>query len=240
MELKGKTVLITGAARRIGREIAIGFAKRGAHLLLHYHTSREEAEAVASELTGVAVRLYRADLTQLAQLKSMVGKITGDVGAVDILVHNASSFFATPFQVTTEEEWERFMAIHVKAPYFLAQGLAEAMKKQGGRMILLADGAGLAPRKNYLPYSVSKGALLALTKGLAVELAPEILVNAICPGPIFPPPAMGAAEQEKVRHRTLLGRWGTPKDIAKLALFLAEQDYATGGHYFMDGGESLA
>lgn len=238
MELKGKTVLVTGAAKRIGRALATGFAERGAQLLVHYHTSEEEAASLVEELPEA--RAYRADLTQLSELKTVVQQIVADVGGVDVLIHNASLFFPTPLETTTEEQWDRLLAIHVKAGYFLAQGLAPTMRQRGaGRIIYLADWTGLHPKRDYVPYCTSKGALITMTQGLALELAPEILVNAVCPGPILPSPGMDAKAQTQVRERTLLKRWGSTANLVRTVLFLAEQDYATGSHYLMDGGESL-
>lgn len=242
MELKGKTVLVTGAAKRIGRAIALGFAKKGSRVLVHYHTSSQDAETLIEELKEYQgdCRSYQADLAKLSALKTMASKILDDVGTVDILVNNASLFGPTPFDAITEEQWDQFIDIHLKATFFLSQALAPAMRKKGeGRIINIADWIGLNPRENFLAYSTSKGALLTLSKGLAKELAPEILVNVVCPGPILPPTGMNEAEQEDLRKKTLLGRWGTPEDVVRTVLFLAEQDYATGSHYLMDGGELL-
>jgi NAD(P)-dependent dehydrogenase (short-subunit alcohol dehydrogenase family) len=114
------------------------------------------------------------------------------------------------------------------------------MKKKGeGRIINIVDASVFNPQRRYIPYASAKGGLLTMTRGLAKELAPEVLVNAVCPGPIIPPSGMTEKGQEAIRKKTLLRRWGTPADVAKLVLFLAEQDYATGGYYLVDGGQSL-
>ena len=242
MNLRGKTVLVTGAAKRIGREIAKGFASRGAHVLIHYHSSKKEAEGLARELRLLRVKsqLCRANLLKVNEIRSMVRKILRDHGGVDVLVNNASLFGRTPFEKVGEEDWENFLGIHVKAPFFLAQALAPVMKKRGGgRIINIADWSGLRPYRDYLPYCVSKGAMMTMTQALAKTLAPEVLVTAVCPGPILPPAAMGKRERVGVAKKTLVGRWGRPEDIARMVVFLAEQDFVTGSYHLVDGGESL-
>ena len=160
--------------------------------------------------------------------------------SVDILVNNASVFYPTPFESTVETEWDHFMSVNLKAPFFLAQIFAPGMKKKGqGRIINIADWGGLKPYKDYVPYCVSKGALITLTQGLAKSLAPEILVNAVCPGPIIPPPDFTEKQKEGVARKTLVGRWGDPEDVARTAVFLAESDFITGQYILVEGGESL-
>ncbi len=242
MDLKNKTVLITGAARRIGREIALGFAEQGAQVLVHYKESQEDAESLLAELKekGVSSSAYQADLLDVDSLDKMTRKVLRDCETIDVLVNNASNFFPTPFKTTTSAHWDEFMGLHVKAPFFLAQQLAPAMKKKGeGRIINMADWTGLKIQKNYLVYGTSKAALLAMTRGLAKELAPEVLVNCICPGPILPPLGMDEAEQKQVAQKTLLKRWGSPEDLVRQVVFLATQDFATGAQYVVDGGQSL-
>ncbi len=242
MDLQNKTVLITGAAKRIGKEIARHFAKKGAHVLIHYRNSRKEAEELAQELKLLKIKthLYQADLTRQNDIQKMVTQILKENEGVDILVNNASIFYPTPFGKITEKDWDQFFAANLKAPFFLSQALAPSMKKKGrGHIINIADWSGLRPYTGYLPYCTSKGALITLTQGLAKTLAPEIRVNAVCPGPILPPPDFTEDEKEKVAQNTLLGRWGNPEDIAKMVVFLAEQEFITGSYHLVDGGESL-
>ncbi len=242
MHLKGKTVLITGAAKRIGRAIALAFAGKGARVLVHYHESQREAAGLVRELhaLGVPAWSYRADLGSLRDIRRMTGKIITEVGGADILVNNASVFYRTPFHKTSEKDWEAFLGVHVKAPFFLAQALAPVMKKKkAGRIINIADWSGLRPTKNYIPYCVSKGALITLTQALAKALAPEVLVTAIGPGPLLPPSDFTMRDKRMVARSTLMGRWGKPEDMARFVVFLAEQDFVTGSLHLVDGGESL-
>lgn len=242
MDLKGKVVLITGGAKRIGREIALGFAKRGAIVLVHYHTSKAEAEELAKDLKKrqVRCRTYQADLFNLVEVKRLAKGILKDFGVVDVLVNNAAIFFKTPFESTTEAEWDDLITVNLKAPFFLSQALAPAMKKKGsGRIIHIADWSGLRPYKDYLPYCLSKSGLIAMTQGLAKTLAPEVLVTAVCPGPILPPPDLGQKEIEGVAKKTLVGHWGRPEEIARMVVFLAESNFVTGSYHLVDGGEFL-
>ncbi len=241
MKLKGKNVLITGAAKRIGREIALEFAEHGANVVVHYQTSRTEAEQLVKKIRSKKVKAeaYQADLSDPTEIRRLTESIQKGFGSIDILVNNASVFFRTPLETATEADWNRFVSIHLKAPFFLAQALAPTMKKRGGRIINIADWSGLRPYRDYLPYCASKAGLINLTQGLAKTLAPKILVTAICPGPIFPPPTMSRKERGAVAKKTLVGRWGTPEDIAKMAVFLAESDFITGSAHLVDGGESL-
>lgn len=242
MDLAGKTVLITGGARRVGRAIAEAFAARGTNLLIHYRSSKREAESLAqgARRFGRQARLYSADLSKIREIKSLSAKVLRDVGVVDILVNNASLFYPTRLEKVKEKDWDTFLSVHVKAPFFLAQNLAPAMKKKGaGRIINIADWSGLRPYRDYLPYCVSKGAMITMTQALAKSLAPEILVTAVCPGPILPPPKLKRGERGNVAKKTLVGRWGEPADIARMVVFLAEQDFVTGSCHLVDGGEFL-
>lgn len=242
MDLKGKTVLITGAAKRIGAEVAKQFAEKGATVLIHCHHSRKEADLLSKKIRklGVKSHVYSADLSRMVEVKKMAQQILKDLGQVDVLINNASLFYRTPFEKIGEEDWDQFLSIHVKAPFFLAQALAPAMKKKGaGRIINIADWSGLRPYQNYLPYCVSKGGLITLTQALAKALAPEILVTAVCPGPILPPEDLSPQEKAHVAKKTLVGKWGCPEDIARMVVFLAEQEFVTGSYHLVDGGEYL-
>ena len=242
MNLQGKNVLVTGAGKRVGREIARAFAERGANLLIHYRSSKREADSLAREVErfGCQARVYQADLLKVRDIKGLSTKILRDVGVVDILVNNASLFYPTRIEKVKEKDWDAFLSIHVKAPFFLAQALAPAMKKKGtGRIINIADWSGLRPYRNYLPYCVSKGAMITMTQALAKTLAPEILVTAVCPGPILPPTDLKRREKKEVARKTLVGHWGDPADIARMVVFLAEQDFVTGSCHLVDGGELL-
>ena len=240
MLLRGKTVLITGAARRIGREIALLLASRGARIVLHYNRSAKDAAALEKAIHlkgGEAVRV-QADLSKtpafIKKLKRLAPKI-------DVLINNASIYYATPLEKIREKDWDDFMNVNLKSPFFLSREIGLGMKKRGGgKIINLVDWVGAKPLPEYLPYAVSKAGLAAVTSGLARALAPEVQVAGVAPGPILPPQGAGKAAISKAAERTLLKRFGTPGDIARTVLFLIEgTDYVTGTIIYVEGGASI-
>jgi NAD(P)-dependent dehydrogenase (short-subunit alcohol dehydrogenase family) len=240
--VENKTVLVTGAARRIGREIALAFARKGARVLAHFDRSRREAESLAREIRemGSEVALCRADLSRPKEAAALARKILKTEGAVDVLVNSASVFYPAPWKTLTERDWNVFLALHVKAPFFLAQSLAPAMKKRGaGRIINIADAGVSRGASRHLAYMVSKAALLSLTQGLAKALAPEVLVTAVCPGPVLAPEDYSRSDRRKDAAKTLVGRWGRPEDVAQAVLYLVESEYVTGSAHMVDGGMHL-
>lgn len=237
MKLQAKKVLVTGAGKRVGRLIAKAFANKGAKVFIHYHQSEAEAKSLAEEISG---KIYQADLCKMDETKKMALQILREQEGVDVIVHNASLFYPTPLREVTEKHWDDFTNIHLKAPFFLAQILAPAMQKKGeGRLIHISDWSALRPYENFIPYCCSKAGLITLTQALAKALAPQVLVNAIAPGPIIPPPHFDEKEKQKVLQKTLVQHWGDPEEIAKTAVFLAESDFITGQCYKVDGGASL-
>ncbi len=240
MNLAGKRVLITGGAKRIGAAIAKKFAEKGCELLVHYHRSAKEAKVLARELsaTGVVVELYRANLEKEKEVQTLARMVLKS-GSVDILIHNASLFSPIPFQKIKIKQWDQFMNVNLKAAFILSQSLGKSMLQRGGKIVNLADFAGQYPYRNYLPYCVSKGALLSLTRALSVELAPQVQVNSVCLGPIVPPPWFSPEAQKRIVKRLPLGRWGKVEEVANGVLFLCESDFMTGSELVLDGGDQL-
>jgi NAD(P)-dependent dehydrogenase (short-subunit alcohol dehydrogenase family) len=239
MLLEGKKVLVTGGALRVGRAISQGFARRGAEVLVHYHRSKKEAASLMKEFkaAGVKATFYQADFSDFKSLEKFSKKVLKDTGGVDILVNSASAFLPGRSGKVTESDWDRHMAVNFKAPFFLSQALGPTMKKKGeGRIINIADLMGLHPATTYLAHSLSKSGLFAMTEALAKALAPDVLVTAVCPGPVLAPPGMTKKQKTAVKKGILVDRWGTPEDVVKTVLFLAESDYATGTYYRIDGG----
>lgn len=242
MEISGKTALITGAAKRIGREIALALAKKGANLVIHYRSSKAEAEATAKELraNGTKVTLIQGDLSKTDDIHEMVTQIDKTCPTVDILVNSASAFYRTPIQDVRESDWDLFMTTNAKGPFFLSQAIGSRMSKgSGGKIINIADWSGIRPYKDHAPYCASKGALITLTKSLARDLAPKVWANAIAPGPILHPPDMPQSDVDAIARMTALGRWGSPKDIANAVVFLVENDFINGTVLVVDGGRSI-
>ena len=244
MNPEGRVVLVTGGAKRVGAAIALALARRGAHVAISYRTSPHEARQTLKtiEETGVRALAVRADLSKVADVKAMIDRIRRVFGRLDVLVNSASNFIRAPFHQLTEQDWDRSMATNLKGPFLCALYASRLMRAHGsGKIINMADWAGVKPYRNYLPYCVSKAGVIGLTKALAKELAPTIQVVAIAPGPILPPPDMGRAERTRIAARIPLRRWGGPEDIAKTVLFLIEgTDFMTGSTVFVDGGQLIA
>jgi pteridine reductase len=244
MPLDGKTVLITGAARRVGATIARRLHAAGANIALHYRNSAAAAESLAGELHQVrsgSVKTFKANLLDLQEITKLVDAALGSYGRLDILVNNASTFYPTPVGAISAEAWDDLMGTNVKAPLFLSQAAAPALRKTSGLIINLVDIHGLRPLKRYPLYCTAKAALAMLTHALARELAPEVRVNGIAPGPVmWPEDAPDPATKEKIISQTLLQRQGMPEDVARTALFFAtEAPYITGQILAVDGGRSI-
>ena len=244
MNLKQRVVLVTGGAIRVGKSLATALAGRGAHVAITYnHSAREAAETVASlKHFGVGALAIRADLSRSADAKRAVNAVAKHFGRLDVLVNSAANFDRVSFGKLTERDWDRAIDTNLKGPFLCALYASRLMQKQGGgKIINIADWAGVRPYRDYLPYCVSKAGVIGLTKALAKELAPDIQVVAVAPGPVLPPSAMNAKQRERVSQRVPLKRWGTPQDIANTVLFLIEgTDFMTGSTVFVDGGQLIA
>ena len=245
METTGKVALITGG-KRIGAVVATVLAGAGADVALVYNRSRAEADdtAEAVRLLGRRAIAVQADVTSEADCRRCVRATVDELGRLDILINMASVYVAKPFADLTPADWDRQLAVDLRASFIFAHAAAGPMRQSGGgRIINFADwiAASARPRyPGYLPYYVAKAGVKALTEGLALELAADqILVNAIAPGPILPPPDMQAKERELVVSKTPLGRWGGEAEIAKAVLFLVGSDFVTGETIRVDGGRHV-
>lgn len=245
MTLAGRVVLVTGAARRVGRTIALAFAAKGARVAVHYHASSAAAREVVEtcrRLSGTEADAFRADLAEPKAPQKLADAVAHRFGAVDGLVNSASIYEKTPFALSSVDEWDRHFAINTRAPYFLAQACAPWLKRTGaGWVINIADWSGHRPYADYGPYCASKAALLCVNKTLAKALAPEVRVNAVLPGPVLPPEGMGEAEKRKIADAVPLKRLGTAEAVARACVYLAEAaDYTTGAELTVDGGRLVA
>jgi pteridine reductase len=242
--LTGKTVLITGAARRVGAAISRTLHAAGANVALHYRRSVVEATALANALNDArpdSATLVQADLLDVTELHPLVESAVGSFGQLDVLVNNASSFYPTAIGEITEGDWDDLVGTNLKAPLFLSQAAAPALRLTHGLILNLADIHGLRPLRRYTTYCVAKAGLIMLTKSLARELGPYVRVNAIAPGPVmWPEDGTDKALQKKIIDRTLLKRSGSPEDVARAALFFcAEAPFITGQVLAVDGGRSV-
>ena len=242
MEISGKTVLVTGGARRIGRAIALALAAEGMNLILHYDRSRLEAQETqkVAERLGVRAHLVQADFAKFSEISRLIRLISRT--KIHVLVNNASIFYKTPLGKVREKDWNQFLDINLKAPFFLSQAIGLAMVRQKeGKIINLLDWTAFRPYTQYLPYCVSKAGLACLTQGLAKILAPYVQVNGIAPGPILPAAGSKPEEMRQVLKRTPLKRFGDPSDIAEAVRFLVKSaDYVTGTVLPVDGGNLVA
>jgi pteridine reductase len=240
VKLKGKTALVTGAGKRVGREIALTLARRGANVVVHYHTSGADARRLVAEIKtlGVNALAVQADQTNARQVRAAVSQALRHFGTLDCLIASAAVFRRTSFTKLTEEDWDFHIDANLKGPFLFALEVGRQMK--AGKMIFFSDWAAIRPYRNYLPYLVSKAGIICLTKALAKELAPGVQVNAIAPGPVLLPEDFPAAERRKVINATLVKRLGSPQDIVNAVLFLIEgSDFVTGHVLVVDGGRLL-
>ena len=237
--LEGQVALITGAAKRIGRSIALRLAADGAAIVVNYRTSRGEAESLVRELhdAGAKAAAIQADVSKRAEVEKMFADVEREFGRLDILVNNAGMFFSAKFESLNDEQWDRIMDTNLKSQFLCAQVVAPMMKRQGrGRIINLSSLGGLLAWPSYTHYCVSKAGSIMLTRCLARALAPEILVNSVAPGTIqFP----GEPPDEEYIRRVPLHRTGTGDDIAGAVAYLATADFVTGQVIVVDGGRAL-
>ncbi len=242
MDPKGKVALITGGAR-IGQVVALALAQRGCALALTYRKSVEAAEstAAAARAAGVAATVIRADAADESQIKAAVNETVRALGRLDILINLAGTYVRTPSP--SGVDWSSAIDSNVKSAFLFAAAAAPIMKSGGGgRIINFSDWLPVSGRphyRDYVPYYTSKAAVAALTQSLALDLAPDILVNAIAPGPILAPPNVTPEEDAQVLGATPLARWGGAQEIAKAVLFLIETDFVTGECIRVDGGRHL-
>ena len=241
--LANKVALITGAAHRIGAVTARQLHAEGMNILLHYRNSRKAAEALQSELNALradSVHLIQADLHETNKLPALVDHAIQIWGQLDVLINNASSFYATPVGAVTETQWEDLIGSNLKAPFFLSQAAAPYLQQQHGCIVNIVDIHAERPLKKFPVYSMAKAGLVMLTKSLACELGPEVRVNAVAPGAILWPENLGESEKEKIISRTFLKRQGAPEDIAGAILYLIrDAGYMSGQVLTVDGGRSL-
>jgi pteridine reductase len=242
--VQGRIVLITGGAKRVGAAICRRLHAAGANLMLHYRASAGEARLLQAELNGArpdSVALIQADLLDLNKLPAMIDQTLQKFGRLDGLVNNASSFFPTPIGAINPESWENLIGTNLRAPLFLAQAAAPALKKAQGAIVNIADIHAERPLKGYVVYTLAKAGLVALTRSLALELAPGVRVNAVAPGAIAWPEdgQFEPGERERIIATTPLRRTGNPDEIAQAVHFLCTAPFVTGQVLAVDGGRSI-
>jgi NAD(P)-dependent dehydrogenase (short-subunit alcohol dehydrogenase family) len=243
LELENKVALVTGGAARVGKAISLGLAKEGVKVAVHYHHSRDEAEQTLSEIeaAGSDALLLPGNFSRVAEIEKVVRSCYQHFKSLDILINNAAIYFRTPLGETTEKQWDDLLSINLKAPFFCAQFASTIMKKQqSGKIINIADVAGISPWPGFIPYSASKAGLISITKGLAQALAPDIQVNAIASGTVLMAKDATEDYENEIRNLTLLKKIGSPADIVNTVLYLLKgSDFITGSVITVDGGRLL-
>ena len=234
-----KVALVTGGAVRLGRAISLELARAGYDVAVNYHRSAAAARATAAAIGASGVRsvAIRADLSRPDEARRLVAETVRRLGRLDVLVNNAGVFWRTPWNTATPADFDRFIAVNVKAAFFCSQAAARAMGRRGGRIVNLADVGAKRAWPGYIPYAISKAGVVMLTHGLAAALAPRIQVNAVGPGVVLMPEDFPREGKKKLRARIPMGRLGHPDDVAAAVRFFATcPDYITGQVLYVDGG----
>lgn len=245
MDLTGRVAVITGG-KRIGRVVAQLLAQKGMDLVLSYRGSKTEAELTARdvEAAGRRASIVVADVSKPGECEAVIAHAASTFGRVDVLINMASIYRSQPLDQISTEYWAVDMDVNLRSAFLCARAAIPHMRQQGaGRIVNFGDWLARSGRPHYtgfVPYYTSKAGVIALTEALALELAgDQILVNAIAPGPIVPPPDMSTAEIDEVARATPVGRWGGEAEIARAVLFLCESDFVTGETIRVDGGRHL-
>lgn len=240
-KLAGRVALVTGAAKRIGRSIALDLAARGADVVVNYRGSKAEAEQVAGEILKMGQRALaiQADVSRREEVERLVAETGKAFGRLDILINNAGKFENVPFEQISDEQWDGILAANLTSQFLCAQTAAPLLKNSGrGRIINLASLGGLLAWPAHTHYCVSKAGVIMLTRCMARALAPEITVNGVAPGTISFEGDAPELEADYIK-RAPLRRTGKGSDIAEAVAFLAESDFITGQILVVDGGRSL-
>jgi NAD(P)-dependent dehydrogenase (short-subunit alcohol dehydrogenase family) len=242
MQIKDSLILITGAATRVGREVALTLAERGAHIAFTYYADDEPWRETCAEIEALGVRCLagQVEVRDSAQVRAFVNKTLAEFGQIDALINNASVWLKSPFLEISEADWDMAMDVNLKGPFLCAQAIAPIMLKQERGVILnITDLSAFQVWSGYAHHAASKAGLVSLTKSLAVELAPHVRVNAIAPGTVLLPPNPTPEKISWAVDNSLVKRVGSPQDVAQLSIFLLENDFTTGAVYFVDGGRAL-
>ncbi|MFN8470836.1 MAG: SDR family oxidoreductase [Anaerolineae bacterium] len=237
--LLGRVALVMGGGTRLGAAISVGLARAGADVAVHYATSAADAEQTSEKILGLGRRslVVQADLRDVQQAQQVVSATLERMGRLDLLVHAASPFEPSPFASVTEDIWDNALDVTLKAAFFVAQAAAPALSESQGCIVMLSDVAASRPFASFIPHSVAKAGLEALTRALAQALAPNVRVNAVAPGVVLPPATWNGGRIERAAERTLVGHIGTPDDVVRAVLFLAQSPFITGQTIVVDGGK---
>ena len=242
MRLEGAAALVTGAGKRIGEAIAIGLAQSGCDVAIHYHGSAQGAEETARAVrsAGRRAELLQADLSDAVASRALADQAARALKRLDIVINSAAIMVRQPVETVTPESWDATLDLNLRAMFFVSQGAIPHLRRAKGKIVNLADIAGMEPWPAYIPHCVSKAGVIMLTKALARALAPDIAVNAIAPGAVLLPDDWDEEAREHIRKTTPLARLGDPADVvAAVRFLLAGTDYVTGTVLVVDGGRLI-
>lgn len=242
MRLEGTAALVTGAGRRIGRAIAVGLAQSGCDVAVHYHGSKQGAEETATAIraAGRRAELLRADLSDAIAARELADQAARAFGHLDVVVNSAAIMVRQNVAEVTPESWDATLDLNLRAMFFVSQGAIAHLRRAKGKIVNIADLAGLEPWPAYIPHCVSKAGVVMLTKALARALAPDIAVNAVAPGAVLLPDDWDEHAREHIHETTPLKRVGDPADVvAAVRFLLSGTDYATGTILVVDGGRLI-
>lgn len=238
MDLQDKTAVVTGGARRVGREICLALAERGCNLVVHYNASEQDAQETSSQLRkrGVRTLLARADLSHHSGVSELFKTIDHATVQIDILVNSAAIMEPVDLLEATNEDWQRTVGLNLEGAFFCLQQAARRMQIHGGLIVNISDVAGLEPWPRFPIHSISKAGIEMLTRVAALALAPHIRVNAIAPGPVLMPDQMKKERWKGMGENLPLKRTGSAQDVSRAVIFLAENEFITGETLVIDGG----
>lgn len=241
MELRGGVALVTGGAHRLGKAIALALGRAGANVIIHYNQSGRQARETLAELAeiGVEALAIKGDLAVVAEAERVADEAIRRWGRLSLLVNSAGIWSSTPLGSVTEQRWDELISTNLRGAFFLSQRAAPALREARGAIVNIADVGAIRPWRNYTPYLVSKGGLITMTEALAKDLAPDVRVNAIAPGPVLLPDNWTEEQANSSAKTVLLKRLGSPEDIAQAVMYLAQAEYVTGVVLPVDGGQRL-
>jgi pteridine reductase len=241
MELRGKSALVTGGGRRVGKALALALAGRGAMVAVHYNESEAGARDVVAAITraGGRAQSFGADLTDSELAATLPDQVAGTFGQLDVVINSAAVMIRTPFGEVTADDWDQIFALNLRAPFLISQAAAPHLKRAKGAIVNIADLAAFETWPGYIPHGLTKSGIVHLTKGLARVLAPEVRVNAIAPGTVLLPDDWSDKDATHLNETTPLKRQGSPDDVAAAMLFLLDADYITGETIVVDGGRHV-
>jgi pteridine reductase len=241
MDLRERVALVTGGGHRVGRAIALGLARHGARVAVHYNETADGAHEVAETIraNGGDAFAIGADLSDPAAAGRLVDETAAYWGVLDVLVNSAGIMRKTPVADVTPADWDAVFAVNLRAPFFVAQAAARVMGDRGGVIVNISDLAGLETWRDYIPHGISKAGVIQMTRALAHALAPHIRVNAIAPGAVLLPAVWDAAAAAHLVATTPLRHLGAPEDVVGAVLYLIQADYVTGDTLVVDGGRHV-